>query len=250
MLRPQILHFDSLPSTNLEAARHAREGAAEGLCVVAGEQTAGRGRRQRQWISPLGAGLYFSIILRPQFDQSCWPLLTLMAAVAAHDALLAACSLDTDIKWPNDILFDEKKLCGILAETVDTPSGRAVVIGIGINLTQNAFPAELETIATSVEAATSARPQLANVLEALVRELAKNYDVLNEVDGTARIIGGWCARSSYCEGKLIRVTDGNDTLLGTTRGLERDGALRVETEEGEIKVLRAGDVSSVRPANI
>ena len=247
MLRPQILHFDSLPSTNLEAAKHAREGAAEGLCIVAGEQTAGRGRRQRQWVSPSGAGLYFSMILRPRLEQDMWPLLTLMAAIAVHDALLAACCLETDIKWPNDIMVDEKKSCGILAETVDTPLGGAVVVGIGIHLTQNAFPPELETIATSVEAATSVRPQLANVLEALVRELVANYDGLNAADGTAEIIKRWCARSSYCEGKLILVTDGDDSLVGTTRGLERDGALRVETDDGLIKVLRAGDVSSVRP---
>src|SRR2546422_5904157 len=99
---PQILGFDSLPSTNLEAARQAVEGAGEGLCVVAGEQTAGHGRLQRQWVSPRGAGLYFSIILRPRFEQSAWPLLTLMAAVAVHDALLDSCALRTDIKWPND----------------------------------------------------------------------------------------------------------------------------------------------------
>lgn len=247
MFNSQILHFDSLPSTNLEAAKRAAEGAAEGLCVVAKEQTAGRGRRQRQWVSPAGAGLYFSIILRPQFDQSLWPLLTLMAAVAAHDALLAAASLETDVKWPNDILVDEKKLCGILAETVDTQSGRAVVVGVGINVRQNAFPPELETIATSVEAATGVTPELANLLESLVRELATHYDVLNQPGGNEEIVRSWCKRSSYCEGKVIRVTDGTETLVGTTRGLERDGALRVETDDGEIRVLRAGDVSSVQP---
>ena len=247
MLTPHILHFDSLPSTNLEAAKLAADGAAEGLCVVAGEQTAGRGRRERHWVSPLGAGLYFSIILRPQFDQSRWPLLTLMAAVAAHDALLAACLLETDIKWPNDILVAEKKLCGILAETVETPAGRAVVIGIGINLTQSAFPPELEMIATSVETATGSTPELTSILEALVPELAAHYDVLNKPNGEPEIIRSWSARSSYCEGKRIRVTEGNETLVGTTRGLERDGALRVETDDGEIKILRAGDVSSVRP---
>ncbi len=246
-INPQILHFDSLLSTNLEAAKRAAEGAAEGLCVVAGEQTAGRGRRQRQWVSPSGAGLYFSIILRPHFDQSLWPLLTLMAAVAAHDALLEACSLATDIKWPNDILVDEKKVCGILAESADTPLGRAVVVGIGINLTQNAFPPELEKIATSVEAATGVGPGLASLLEALVRELSTHYDVLNGPNGNADIIRDWCIRSSDCEGKVIRVTDGAETLVGTTRGLERDGALRVETDDGEIRALRAGDVSCVRP---
>ena len=170
-----------------------------------------------------------------------------MAAGAVHDALLAACSLETDIKWPNDVMVAEKKLCGILAETVETPAGRGVVIGIGINLTQSAFPPELETIATSVESATGATPLLTSILGALVPELAAHYDVLNKPDGDEEIIRLWCARSSYCEGKRIRVTDGNDTLAGTTRGLECDGALRVETDNGEIKVLRAGDVSSVRP---
>lgn len=239
--------FDSLPSTNLEAARRAAEGAPEGLCVVAGEQTAGRGRRQRQWISPSGAGLYFSIILRPQFDQNLWPLLTLMAAVAAHDALRTAYSLETDIKWPNDVLANEKKLCGILAETIETPAGRAVVIGVGINLTQDAFPPALDAIATSVEAATGLKPELPGILEALVGELATHYDVLSRPDGSAEIIRSWCSRSSYCEGKLIRVTDDNETLVGTTRGLECDGALRVETDDGKIRIMRAGDVSSVRP---
>src|SRR6185436_17462431 len=93
---PQILRFASLPSTNVEAARRAVEGAAEGLCVVAGEQTAGRGRLNRHWVSPKGVGLYFSTVLRPRLDQSVWPLLTLMAGVAVHDALLHSCSLVTD----------------------------------------------------------------------------------------------------------------------------------------------------------
>src|SRR4026209_2805906 len=125
---PQILRFDSLPSTSVEAARRAVEGAAEGLCIVASEQTAGRGRLDRQWVSPKDSGLYCSIILRPRFDQTLWPLLTLMAAVVVHDTLLAGNDLKTDIKWPNDILANEKKLCGILAETVETPVGRAVIL--------------------------------------------------------------------------------------------------------------------------
>jgi BirA family biotin operon repressor/biotin-[acetyl-CoA-carboxylase] ligase len=245
---PQTLRFDSLPSTNLEAARRAVEGAAEGLCVVAREQTAGRGRLQRQWVSPKGAGLYFSIILRPQFEQNSWPLLTLMAAVAVHDALFEACALETDIKWPNDILANEKKLCGILAETVETPLGRALIVGIGINLTKGAFPPELETIATDVETAGNEKPELEMVLRALIRALVSRYELLNQTDGPEEILRAWCAHSSYSEGKLIRVVegDGNEIVVGTTRGLERDGALRVEIKTGEIKVVRAGDVTSIR----
>lgn len=247
-LIPQILRFDSLPSTNIEAARRAAAGAAEGVCIVAGEQTAGRGRLQREWVSPKGAGLYFSIIVRPQFTQSSWPLLTMMAAVAVRDALFEAFALETDIKWPNDILADEKKLCGILAETVETPTGRAVVVGIGINLTKGSFPRELDAIATDVETAGNRKPELEVVLNALVRALASRYEVLNQADGPEVIIREWCARSSYCEGKLIRVSGGGaDEIVGTTRGLERDGALRVETPAGEIKVVHAGDVTGVRP---
>jgi BirA family biotin operon repressor/biotin-[acetyl-CoA-carboxylase] ligase len=247
-LIPEILRFDSLASTNIEAARRAVAGVAEGLCVVAAEQTAGRGRLQRPWLSPKGAGLYFSIVFRPQFEQSSWPLLTLMAAVAVHDALLEACALETDIKWPNDILVHDKKLSGILAEIVETPSGRAVVVGIGINLTTGSFPPELETIATDVQTATHKKPEREVVLEALVRALTSRYALLNEPEGPAEIIGQWCSHSSYSEGKLIRINvgEGSDSLIGTTRGLERDGALRVETKTGEIKVVRAGDVTSVR----
>lgn len=243
---PQILHFDSLPSTNTEAVKRATEGAAEGLSVVAGEQTAGRGRLQRQWLSPKDAGLYFSIVLRPRLEHASWPLLMLMAAVAVHDALHEACAFETDIKWPNDLLANEKKLCGILAETVETPLGRAVIVGIGINLTDRSFPAELESVATSVEASTHRPPDLEVVLEALVKSLGKHYAALHEPNGPDAILREWCARSSYAQAKRVRVGEADESFVGTTRGLERDGALRVETDAGEIRIVRAGDVTSVR----
>src|SRR5712691_10717125 len=109
---PQILRLDSVDSTNLEAMRQARGGGPEGLCIVAREQTRGRGRLDRIWQSPKDAGLYFSIILRPQLEMGLWPLITLMAALAVCDALLKACELRADIKWPNDICHHERKLCG------------------------------------------------------------------------------------------------------------------------------------------
>jgi BirA family biotin operon repressor/biotin-[acetyl-CoA-carboxylase] ligase len=249
-LIPEILRFDSLPSTNLEAARRAIEGAAEGLCVVAGEQTAGRGRMQRRWVSPKDAGLYFSVVLRPCFEQSSWPLLTLMAAIAVHDALLDSCAVKTDIKWPNDILVGDKKLCGILAETVETSAGRAVVVGIGINLAKNSFSSEFDGIATSVEDAAGQKPGLDVVLKALVSSLDCYYQTLRQPGGPEEIVRGWSMRSSYCEGKRIRVLESNGSLVGTTRGLERDGALRVETDDGEMRIVRAGDVTVVRPLSV
>jgi len=246
VLPTSILRFDSLGSTNTEAARQAAKGVAEGLCVVADEQTAGRGRFERQWISPKGAGLYFSIVLRPQIDQSGWPLLTMMASLAVYEALAEACDLHVDIKWPNDILVNEQKLCGILAETLDTKAGRAVIIGIGINLTSEAIPLDLHQSATSVQSVTGKPCELEKVLWALVRALERNYELAQSADGKERILQEWCARSSYARGKRIRVEDRNETIEGVTCGVERDGALRVETDAGELRIVRTGDVTGVR----
>lgn len=240
------MRFESVPSTNSEAARQAMAGAAEGLVIVAGEQTAGRGRLDRKWISPAGAGLYFSIVLRPGAEISLWSLLPLMAAVAVHDALLEACGLETDIKWPNDILFDGRKLCGILAETTETAAGRAVVVGIGINLTAGAFPTELRAVATSVQDATGTMPDAEALLLSLIRALVERYESFCASDGAAAIRREWTSRSSYASGRRVNVACVNEKFSGTTRGLVSDGALRVETDAGEIKIVRAGDVTSLR----
>jgi len=123
--------------------RRAKAGAPEGLCIIAREQTDGRGRLDRTWQSPKDGGLYFSIILRPQLEINAWPLLGLMAALAVSDALTKACGLHADIKWPNDIYVAERKLCGILAETVETDMGMAAILGIGINLNDERLPADV-----------------------------------------------------------------------------------------------------------
>ena len=241
--KPKILRYDSLPSTNNEVARLAAQGAEEGISVIAEEQTAGRGRLQRKWESPKGAGLYFSILLRPRIPQDRWPLLTFMAALAVNDALLEASNLDTDIKWPNDLLAGERKICGILAEVIESDSGRAVVLGIGINLTKEAFPHELAAIATSVDEASGCRAERETILAALLNALSRWYSLIHESDGAARLLAAWSSRSSYSEGKSVKVTTGTESLVGVTRGLEPDGALRLESETGEIIVVRAGDVS-------
>jgi BirA family transcriptional regulator, biotin operon repressor / biotin---[acetyl-CoA-carboxylase] ligase len=248
LLRPVILRFDSLPSTNTEAARQAIGGAPEGLCVIAREQTSGRGRQQRAWLSPPGAGLYFSIILRPQLAANHWPLITLMAALSVADALKEACALTVDIKWPNDIYAEERKLCGILAEMIETPLGRACIVGIGINLKESAFPAELREVAVAVETLTGRVPDVDGLLQALTSALAHRYQVLQEAGGAEQTLDEWSARSSFASGKRVRVVLEREIIEGTTRGLEPDGALRVETEAGEIKIIRAGDVTALRPA--
>ncbi len=247
LFRPFILRFDSLPSTNTEAARQARAGAAEGLCVVAREQTAGRGRQQRAWASPPDAGLYLSVVLRPRLEPSAWPLVTLAAALAVRDALSETCRLDADIKWPNDLLARGRKLCGILAETVEAGgAGRACVVGIGVNLSAGAFPPELRDRATSIEAETGAAPERDALLASLVRSLAARAARLQTPGGAEETLRAWAAASTYAEGKRVRISFDAEEFSGTTRGLEPDGALRVETPTGEIRIVRAGDVTSLR----
>ena len=231
LLKPKVLRFESLPSTNTELARMAFEGAAEGVAILADEQTAGRGRLQRAWSSPKGAGLYFSILLRPAIPVDQWPLITFMAALAVGDALLEATGLRTDIKWPNDLLSGERKICGILAEAIDTPKGRAVIVGIGINLTPSAFPA-----ATSVLEATGVKPDREAILAALLSALTRWYSLLGERE---KIVAAWSSRSSYAIGKLVQVKNGDETWQGTTCGVEPDGALRLRIVNGEIKLIRA-----------
>jgi BirA family transcriptional regulator, biotin operon repressor / biotin---[acetyl-CoA-carboxylase] ligase len=240
LLKPKVLRYESLPSTNTELARMASEGAAEGVAVLADEQTAGRGRLQRAWSSPKGAGLYFSILLRPRIPADRWPLITFMAALAVGDALQEATGLRTDIKWPNDLLSGERKICGILSEAIETPAGRAVIVGIGINLAPSAFPE-----ATSVAEATGVKPDREAILAALLSALTRWYSLLSERE---KIVAAWSSRSSYATGRLVQVNNGDELWRGTTCGVEPDGALRLRTVSGEIKVLRAGDVQSLRCA--
>ena len=248
-MKSQLIRYASLPSTNTEAARLAAQGAEEGLCIVAEGQTAGRGRLQRSWLSPKGAGIYFSILLRPLIPLDQWPLITFVAALAVSDALRVACDLQTDIKWPNDLLAGERKICGILAETIETPQGRGVVVGIGINLTMEAFPADLTNLAISVEEATNRHPEKESILAALVQAIADWYSALQETGGPGKIIKAWAARSSYADGKWVRVINGGDVISGITRGVESDGALRVETSSAGMRIIRTGDVASVRSAS-
>src|SRR5260370_20929322 len=246
LFHPQILRFDSLDSTNLEAIRGAKAGAREGLCIIARDQTLGRGRLNRTWQSPPDAGLYFSIVLRPQLEINVWPLLTLMSALAVSDALMKAGGRRADIKWPNDLSFDDRKVCGILAETVETELGPAAIVGIGINLKADSLPETVRDLATSVESATGARPDGTQVLEELLKAISERYDLLQSPQGREHTIREWCANSSYAIGRRVRVALGNDTFEGTTRGLESDGALRVESDNRKVRGVRAGDVTGVR----
>lgn len=241
-----ILRFDTLESTNTEAVNQARRGADEGVCVIAARQTAGRGRHGRTWISDEGAGLYFSIVLRPVIEKRFLPLITLTAAVAVADTLRGLYDLKPDIKWVNDILIKGKKISGILAEMTETEKGAAVIVGIGINLRHSNFPPEIAAIATSIEAETLQTPDLNELVRNLTRNFDRSYRILQSANGPPEIIRQWSVRSSYASGKAVRATLANEMVTGVTDGLEETGALRVKTDSGEVKIIQTGDVESLR----
>ena len=241
-----ILRFDSINSTNTEALNQAKQGADEGLCVVAKQQTDGRGRHGRTWISEKDAGLYFSLVLRPKIENKFLPLLTLMSAVAVYDVLREVYKLKPDIKWANDVHINEKKIGGILAEMTETKRGLAVVIGIGINLKSSNLLPKLEAIATSIEQENNQKIDADKLLENLTTRLAKYYQILKNENGAEKIRQEWATRSTYFRGKSVTVQLGNESVMGTTRGLEESGALRVETKNGEIKIIHAGVVERLR----
>lgn len=243
-MRISKLVFDSIDSTNTEALKQARQGADEGLCIVARQQTEGRGRHGRTWVSEKDAGLYFSIVLRPKLDARYLSLITLMTGVAVHDTLQEF-GLKPDIKWVNDVLVNEKKICGILAEATETDKGLAVIVGIGINLKSTNFPPEIAGIATSIESelGTLAADDLT---ETLTKFLVYFYDILQSENGPAEIINEWRRRSTYFSGKPVRVVLENETINGVTDGLEPNGALRVVTSDGCVTIVQTGDVEQLR----
>lgn len=240
-----ILRFDTIDSTNTVAAKQAKLGADEGLCVVASQQTAGRGRHGRTWVSEKDSGLYFSIVLHPKIEARYLPLITLMTGVAVHDTLKEF-GLKPDIKWVNDILLGDKKISGILAETVETPTGLAVVVGIGVNLTSRNFPDDLSETATSIEAESGKRVSSDGLAESLTGYLSYFYELLNGVDGSKEIVNLWRLRSTYFSGKSVRVSLDGTSFDGTTDGLEENGALRVKMADGSVRIVQAGDVERLR----
>ena len=229
-------------STNDVAARLGREGTPEGLVVFAERQTAGRGRLQRKWESAPGEGLYFSLLLRPQWHLADWARLTTWAGVAVARGLEAAApGVQARIKWPNDVYLRGKKAVGILAESAPGPNGWAVV-GIGVNVNQTAFPVELRERATSLRLQTGEAASLDRhaVAAALLSQLDALYFTL-ETDFAAIVAEAECR--SVLIGGPVAVHAPAGTYEAFAEGLDPDGGLRVRLPDGTRRVISTGEVS-------
>lgn len=218
--------------------------APEFTCVVAAEQTAGRGRYARQWHSTPGDGLYLSVLLRPASSAQL-PLLSLMAAVVVAETLLARGVAGVDIKWPNDVLVNERKLCGILVEAASV--GREaprIILGIGVNLNHQSFPPELKATATSLQIETGQPVIIDQCRDQLLAHLARWYECWQR--DAQSINARWEELSSYARGQEVIVTLGDGQLAGVTEGLTESGALRLRTADGAVKIVLAGEVARLR----
>jgi BirA family biotin operon repressor/biotin-[acetyl-CoA-carboxylase] ligase len=213
---------------------------------VAEEQTAGRGRLGRTWYSEKSSGIYVSVILRPPLSPTAAPILTLMAGVATQHALSSLTGLGVDIRWPNDLLVNGKKVCGILTE-MSAELGRlhAIALGIGINVNHGEMPAELRSVATSLRIESRRTWSRVHIFIALLKELERYYHLLLE-KGSAAIAEQWAAASTYASGKRIRIVTAEAESLATTAGVDPSGALRVRYDDGHEEALVAGEVVEVK----
>ncbi|MBO8170741.1 MAG: biotin--[acetyl-CoA-carboxylase] ligase [Bacillaceae bacterium] len=239
-----IHYFKQLESTQIVAHQLADQGETEGTIVIADEQTGGRGRLGRVWHSPPGTGIWMSLILKPNIPLKMAPQLTLLTAVAVARAInRVATDLDVNIKWPNDILINRKKICGILTE-LNAESDRIhyLVIGIGINVNAGpeTFPHELKKLATSLKAESRRSFSRAR----LVREICQNFETLYNIylkEGFTPIKHLWEAYAILIGEKTrIRTIDGE--FSGTVRGIDEDGVLLLELDNGIIKKIFSADI--------
>jgi BirA family biotin operon repressor/biotin-[acetyl-CoA-carboxylase] ligase len=242
----RIVHYFRTDSTNDVALHLAAQGAAHGTVVLAEEQTAGRGRLGRSWYSEKSSGIYASIILRPPLQPAAAPVLTLMTGVATQRAVSSTTELPVDIRWPNDLLLNGKKVCGILTEmSAELDRLHAVVLGIGLNVNHREMPPALKEIATSLRMEGRKPYSRAQILVATLKELEREYRLLLQ-EGSAAITRAWAAASTYAKGKRIRVRSEAGEYPATTMGLEPSGALRVRREDGQEESLVTGEIVEVR----
>jgi BirA family biotin operon repressor/biotin-[acetyl-CoA-carboxylase] ligase len=235
--------FDTIDSTNTQAKHIAREGAPHGTVLIAGHQTGGRGRMGRSFSSPVGMGLYLSVILRPGCAASELMHLTCAAGIAACEAVENTCGIRPGIKWINDLVLNSRKLGGILTEmSVDPKTGLVdfAVIGIGINCLQSPedFPPELQEIAISLKAAGNT-PDMAQLAAKLILAL---YDMSLHLQDQERIMTAY-RQDCITLGRQVVILRADAKQYGTALDVDKDGALVVRLTDGSVCAVNSGEVS-------
>lgn len=238
-----LVFLKEVDSTNNYARMLAEQGAADGTLVLAERQVAGKGRRGRGWTSPAGTGIWMSLLLRPEFGPEHASMLTLLAAMAVSAGISEATGLACGIKWPNDIVLDGKKICGILTEmSTEEDAIRHVVIGIGINVNIWEFPEEIRQTASSLALVSGKNFRRAPLVEAVLRAFEGCYAIFQ------RTLDMRLLRETYNQnlvnlGREVRVLAPKEAYTGISHGITDTGELLVELESGEVRRVMSGEVS-------
>ena len=242
MFAGQVHHYFRAGSTNLLALDAGAAGAPEGSVFLAEEQTAGRGRGGHTWHSDRANGICCSVLLRPPLPPAQILLLSLAAGLAVRAAVLEVTGLDTDLKWPNDLLLSDRKFCGILTEMhSEATRVRHVVVGIGLNVNHASFPEELREQATSLYLASGTVCSRVELVGALLKSLDREYrSLVSDPDARDSILHRFQEHSTWANGCAVRIED-TDSFTGVTEGLDAQGFLLVRMPQG-LRTVISGTV--------
>jgi BirA family biotin operon repressor/biotin-[acetyl-CoA-carboxylase] ligase len=241
----RVEHFEEIDSTNSYLKQRVLDGSSEGHVAFADFQRAGRGRLDRSWISPPRASLLFSVVLRPALKVNDLQLVVAAVALATRGALERLSGLRAQLKWPNDLVVGDRKLGGVLAEIVVTPSGFDAVVGVGLNLT---YEGPEDVKATSVKAETGLTLEPRGVLDIVLEELEVRHEQLDSEEGRATLRADY-ERSLSTIGTWVRVEQHDGSREGLARGVDEAGRLVVEIE-GKREIFGAGDVVHLRAGEV
>jgi BirA family biotin operon repressor/biotin-[acetyl-CoA-carboxylase] ligase len=241
----EVYYFPELKSTNImakEKALHRAEGINEGTLIIAERQSAGKGRLGREWFSPAG-GIWLSIILYPQLPPSYISRITLMTAVVVVRAIKMCTQIDPQIKWPNDILINEKKVCGILTEMsaeLDIINWVVVGIGINVNIEHQEFPEDIQENTISLKEVSGKEILRVKMVQIFLQEFEKYYESLKRKEFSS-ILKEW-KLYSHTLGRKIRVDMGERIVTGEAVNINEEGALILKKEDGELVEIISGTI--------
>lgn len=239
----RLEYFDETDSTNIRARKFAEDGAVHGTLVVADRQTGGKGRRGRQWISPGGAGIWMSLVLRPAFAPVHASMLTLVAGMAVVKAVKNVTGLDAMIKWPNDAVLGGRKICGILTEmSTEDQYIRYVVIGIGINVNIDEFPGDIRGTATSLKLELGETVRRSPLIKAVAAAFEEYYDIFLETCDMSKLKEEYNRKLANMS-RQVRVMDPGGEFCGTALGIDDEGSLLVRKSDKTVAPVISGEVS-------
>lgn len=238
----EIFYFPVIDSTNTKAKQLAEEGYPSGTLVVAEQQDAGRGRRGRNWESPRGAGIFMTLMLKPEINPNNASMLTLVAALAVSAGITKFTGRPAGIKWPNDIVMNGKKVCGILTEmSAQFDYVNHIVIGIGINVHNECFPEEISQMATSLYLETKEHVNRAELMEEIWEQFEHYYAIFFETEDLSGLIREYDAHLVNMH-QIVKVLDPKEPFEGKAMGITSRGELIVDTWESR-KLVSSGEVS-------